>query len=66
MRWKTEIAPKAGDTQVNSYFAVIPKQLSDGYTVWLEWYNVKEEWIETYGDYHGPYWKEVESWHDKK
>ena len=43
MRWKTD-QPKSGNKQVVKYFALLPTELSDGYTVWLETYWAVEVW----------------------
>lgn len=43
MRWKTEKI-KSGNKRVVTYFAILPTELDDGYTVWLESYWALETW----------------------
>lgn len=42
MRWK-KIEPKEGDVRTRQKFAWFPTQVED-YTVWLEFYIVKEQY----------------------
>ncbi len=43
MRWKTELKPNTGDKRLTQYYAFMPTDTDDGYTVWLEYYWVEEE-----------------------
>jgi hypothetical protein len=43
MRWKTEQKPNTGDTRLTQYYAFLPIDTDDGYTVWLEYYWVEEQ-----------------------
>ncbi len=40
MRWKTEVCkyPEIGDKRVVKRFALLPVDLEDGFTIWLESY----------------------------
>ena len=46
MRWKTATKNKHGNKQIQQYFAFLPRELDDGYTVWLETYYALEQWHE--------------------
>lgn len=61
MRWKTAPKTEHGDTRTAQYFALWPTELSDGNTVWLEWYSVDEEYQVIYSD-GTTYWKVIKSW----
>ena len=61
MRWKTPPKTEHGDTRTQQYFALLPTELSDGNTVWLEWYSVDEEYQVIYSD-GTTYWKVIKSW----
>lgn len=39
MRWKT---PHKGEVRTITKFALLPRELSDGWTVWFEWYAVDQ------------------------
>ena len=52
MIWKSKITPKfkEGQKRVISKFAWFPEKLSDGWTVWLEFYNIEQ--VLAYGPYY--------------
>lgn len=54
MRWKTKSKNRTGDTRVVARFALLPTQLNDGHTVWLESYWAVDTWC-AYGD--TQYWE---------
>lgn len=56
MKWKTE-KPKAGDRRVVRYFALLPTELNDGHTVWLERYYALETWDDGTTSTGFGYWK---------
>lgn len=41
MKWKTT---KSGEQRIATYFALLPIELDDGYTVWLQKYYGVETW----------------------
>lgn len=45
MRWKTN-APVVGEKRVKRRFALFPKALSDGNTVWLGFYTLTQTFTE--------------------
>lgn len=59
MRWKTPPVIEPGTKRIVKYFAFMPRELSDGNTVWLESYFQEEKY--TVG-YEGPYWSFVADW----
>ena len=64
MRWKTSItlkSPVHGDRRVVKYYAILPTELDDGYTVWLETYYATEEWVEIEYDYFQSHWKIIKT-----
>ena len=64
MRWLRKPKPPAPavlDTRERLRFALFPRRLDDGWTVWLEGYWVKEVWTKFYlRGYEA--WKEVDTW----
>ena len=60
MRWKTE-KTEDGTERVVRYFALFPKELDDGYTVWLETYYAKEIWYEFETDSSMNHWKTIKT-----
>jgi hypothetical protein len=44
MRWKKKRHPNVGDIRIKTKFAFLPTKLNDGYTVWLEKYEIIEEY----------------------
>lgn len=47
MRWepKDYSPPNPGDERTDEKFALLPRRLSDGYTVWLEWYVQRDRFV---------------------
>lgn len=66
MRWKTDNGLKNGERRKSKYFALFPTALSDGYTVWLEWYWAEEEWEVVHNDGYSTGWRTVRTWCEKK
>lgn len=54
MRWKTKTKPT---TRIKIAFALLPTKLDNGYSVWLQFYYLKEQYIEA-----GEYWAIIETW----
>ena len=49
MRWgKMKPRPKFGTTRIRSLYAWVPRKLSDGSWVWLEYYLQKEMYMNAY------------------
>jgi hypothetical protein len=44
MRWKTIKHPEANDRRERVIFALVPRRCVDGFTRWLCFINVTEEW----------------------
>ena len=46
MKWQTKIKPQSqlGELRTVERFALFPRKLDDGYTVWLEIYNVDQKY----------------------
>lgn len=62
MRWKTENETPADATKrVARYYALWPKELDDGYTVWLEHYWAEERYERFIGDPKKNYWRTVKT-----
>jgi hypothetical protein len=64
MKWKTPAAPKLpvnGERQVVEYYAIVPTNLDDGYTVWFEKYYAIQEWVEIRHDPLESYWKTIKT-----
>lgn len=61
MKWKTATKNKHGDMQTQQYFAFWPKELDDGYTVWLEPYYALEQWYENSADTAMSHWRIVKT-----
>lgn len=59
MHWKKKPLPEFKDRRISRLFALFPRTLDDGYTVWLETYFVEEVFELTYN---GPDWVEVSKW----
>ncbi len=57
MIWKTKQGPKSGDKRVEEYYAFLPTELDDGYTVWFETYYVLESYDDGTTSTGVPYWK---------
>ncbi len=57
MRWKTNVGPQTGDKRVSKFYAYLPTELDDGYTVWLEDYYVLESYDDGTTSTGFPYWK---------
>ena len=60
MKWKTE-KTENGTERVVRYFALVPTELSDGYTVWLQRYYSKEVWQEYRSDSYTNHWQAIET-----
>lgn len=59
MKWTKTPTPRIGDTRTRDKFAWLPTKLSDDVTtVWLGWYQVKEECVSGYYPLAG-YLKEI-------
>jgi hypothetical protein len=56
MRWKTD-SVKSGDRRVIRYFALLPTELNDEHTVWLERYYALEVWDDGTTSTGFGYWK---------
>lgn len=65
MQWKTPERIKHGQTDVRKYFALLPTELDDGNTVWLEFYYSEEVWIEMNAEYAMSHWKSVRTYSQK-
>lgn len=59
MRWKTPPPVEEGTKRIRKCFAFMPRDLSDGNTVWLETYFVEEKYKV---GYEGPYWSFIADW----
>lgn len=46
MKWKTKPDPKLGDIYRQINFAILPTELENGFTVWLEFYYDVYEYVE--------------------
>lgn len=57
MRWKTNTSPKSGEKRATQYYAFLPTELDDGYTVWLEHYYVLECYDDGTTSTGVPFWK---------
>jgi aminopeptidase N len=56
MRWKTNTLQN-GNRRTVKYFALLPTDLDDGYTVWLESYWASEVWDDGTTSTGFGYWK---------
>jgi hypothetical protein len=54
MKWKTT---KSGEQRIATYFALLPTELDDGYTVWLQKYYSVETWDDGTTSTGIGYWK---------
>lgn len=64
MKWKTIKfhTPVNGDVKKTVEFALFPTKLDDGYTVWLERYNVIQQFSIMGKDWDTAHWKTIKSW----
>mgnify|MGYP003564266940 CR=1 FL=1 len=62
MKWKTPKGLKTGDKRQVQYFALLPTELGDGYTVWLERFWAEETYDECKYDGLSGVWTRTRSW----
>lgn len=64
MKWKTIkfYTPVNGEIKKSVEFALVPTKLDDGYTVWLERYNVVQQFEIIGKDWETAHWKTIKSW----